>query len=117
MSTKIKTALEKLKVASGGKGSCQRVSRDLNLCLFEERGADYRLTATFRGREIAVAVPRASVVTKGKSMWRRDNLWRLTPAAVSTFTSNLREVLQKTARKTAHQRWEDGRWVSTKARR
>lgn len=110
MSTKIRRALEKLHVKSGGKGTCQVVSRDLQLCLYEQGrgdGTNYLLQARFRGRTMTKVVESNRLVTKGRSPWRRSNLWRLSPETVAFYEGNLRETLRQTARKTAHKRWDE----------
>lgn len=118
MSTKIKRALEKLHVKSGGRGTCQIVSHDLELCMFEGDEGTYDLRARFRGKPLVVALPKDRVHTKGRSPWRRDNTWRLTPDAVAFYTANIRDTLKQVAKKTAHKRWASGEgWVPSTARR
>lgn len=81
-------ALEKLKIDAGGKGSTEVVCKGLMVSLSEApRGADepYQISVLFGPRRTSIGLSADDLVTKGKSMFRRDNRWRLRPEIVERF--------------------------------
>lgn len=50
---------------------------------------------SIESRTMIRALAKAHVETRGKSMWFRDNTWRLSPAGVEFFTPGIDAVLAK----------------------
>lgn len=97
-------ALAKLKVSPGGHGGSERLASDVTVSMFEaERGSEhpYVLVLRYGGRQQTVALRTEDVVTKGRSQWRRDNVWRLRPETIARFEPQITAVLAKLAAKAA----------------
>lgn len=91
-------ALENLKIGSGGKGSTVIVHPGLMVSLAEgtrDSGFPFAISVLFNARRTTIGLTDHDVATKGKSKWRRDNLWRLTPECVNRFEHQLAILVEK----------------------
>lgn len=106
----IRDLLTKLTVGTGGKHSCAKIDNEFELCFREDReGREverpyaldlrYQDPASKRRQEKTIFFQRTDVFTKSKSMWARNNVWRLTPAKVDELAPQIERVIENTRKK------------------
>jgi hypothetical protein len=96
-----RAALQKVKIGKGGIGSRVDICKGLQLSLFEARwdGGQgqgfYDLSVRFAYRDKTITIPPSDLVTKSKSMWARDNVYRLAPATVERYVDQIAALIEK----------------------
>lgn len=94
-------SLTRLKIASGGRGSTEILTHGWSVSLHEQSQKepdDAFALLTLRhpnGRSRTIGLAREDLTTKGKSPWRRNNLYRLTPAAVIAWAAEIDKAIAK----------------------
>lgn len=98
MTSKCKTVREtlgKLKINPGGRGSTEPICPGLMVSLIETLDGTYQISMVFGARRKSIDLTPEDLVSKGKSKWRRDNLWRLSPNTIDRFEPGIAEIVAR----------------------
>lgn len=95
----IAAVLAKLRVNAGGRSTHQKLPNGWEVTFHEQRddkalpfGLTLRRTD---GKRATQGHPWADVYTKGRSMWVRDNVWRLKPETIERVSAQIEALAQK----------------------